>query len=102
MLVAVALFGIWLGVIANRANRQRRAVQAITKAGGSVWYDYQADGSGSEAIEPDVRPDAPEPGPSWLRKLIGIDYFANVVGASMYDESAFDEAGATDNGSGAF
>ncbi len=104
MLLAIALFSIWLSVVATRANRQRRAVEQIRKVGGSVWYDYQIDdsGSGSEAMGPHLLPDAALPGPKWLRNLIGIDYFANAVGASMYDGNAYDEAGAVDNGSMAF
>ena len=53
----------------RRAERQRRAVQAIRKAGGQVCYDYEFDFL--------VKPKPP--GPAWLRRLVGIDFFANVV-----------------------
>jgi hypothetical protein len=86
MIVAVGLLGIWLGIITNRANRQRRAIETIRKAGGEVWYDYQFDDWGetkcvtvSMLNVSHIRPDAPPPSPGWLRRLIGIDYFATVA-----------------------
>jgi len=84
MLVVVALFGIWLSVIANRANRQRRAVEAIRKAGGEVTYDYQ------NTIGFRVEDDAPPPGPAWLRNLVGIDYLASTVGVTINTDIADD------------
>ena len=76
MLVVVALFGIWLGIIANRANRQRSAVETIRNAGGEVWYDH---GGLPDSVGDPFADDSP-PGPAWLRNLIGIDYCATVVG----------------------
>ena len=54
-------------------NRQRRAVKAIEKAGGTVGYDYEIDENGW--LFPGYRS---PPGPTWLRNLIGIDYFATI------------------------
>ena len=40
--VAVAaVFCSWFAVRMQRAKRQREAVEAISKAGAIVWYDYQ-------------------------------------------------------------
>ena len=36
----------WLGARMQNARRQRESVEAITKLGGCVVYDYQDDGSG--------------------------------------------------------
>jgi hypothetical protein len=81
ILIAVTLFCIWLGITANRANRQRRAVATIRKAGGEVWYDYECDDNGK------LIPNASSPpGPNWLRNLIGIDYFATVVDIRIPNE----------------
>ena len=77
-MVGVTLLCVWLGVVCNRANRQRQAVEAITKAGGEVLYDYQTGEDGLPANR-----DAPQPGPKWLRDLIGIDYFATAAGVSI-------------------
>ena len=64
-LVLLTVACVWLGWLANRANNQRRTVQWATELGGYVSYDYQ------------YHPEPP--GPEWLRNLIGIHYFANVV-----------------------
>jgi len=74
MLVAIAMISLWLSTTANRANKQRRAVEKIKAAGGVVGYDYEVDGNFNRR-EDDPSP----PGPDWLRNLIGVDYFATVI-----------------------
>lgn len=59
-MIAVTLLCVWLGVVCNRANRQRRAVEAIVEAGGQVLYDYQFD-EGDR-----LNPPPALPGPNWL------------------------------------
>ena len=59
---------LWLGWFVNRVNQQRQTVQWVTELGGFVRYDYENPLRIAEL-----------PGPDWLRNLIGIDYFANVV-----------------------
>ncbi|MCH7729836.1 MAG: hypothetical protein IH991_25705 [Planctomycetes bacterium] len=41
--------------------------------GGTVYYDFEWE------LDKGVIDDAEPPGPEWLRELIGIDYFADVV-----------------------
>lgn len=67
----------WLTVKMRRAARQREAVEAIRKLGGWVVYDYQ---SGSAA-----RPTPP--GPAWLRRLLGDDFFAEVTDVQVNREA---------------
>jgi hypothetical protein len=57
-------------------------VAAIQAAGGDVLYDYEfrAPPSGRNEL----------PGPDWLCRLMGVDYFADVAYVSLY-------AGATDH-----
>src|SRR5437763_10676987 len=55
LLIAITLFCVWLGVSFNRANRQRRVVEAIKAFGGDVRYDYATDDDGSDI------PNAPPP-----------------------------------------
>ena len=86
LLIGVTLLCVWFGLIATNANRQRRAVETIKRHGGTVAYDYETN---AEAF--DVRDDAPQPGPAWLRNLIGIDYFATVVVVSSPDEKGSNE-----------
>jgi hypothetical protein len=85
LMVGITLLCVWLGVICNRANRQKQAVEAITKAGGLVWYDYQ------ENKEDISFHDASPPGLAWLRNPIGIDYFATVVRVHIDDYDASDD-----------
>lgn len=70
---------IWLGWYANSAQRQRRAVAAIEKLGGSVRYDYQP-------TYEDPNPSIPPPGPEWLVKLVGRDYLNSVVCVHCYHD----------------
>ncbi|NQT16725.1 MAG: hypothetical protein HQ582_28465 [Planctomycetes bacterium] len=70
LLVFVLLVSIgmsWLGVQLDRARKQREAVEAIEKAGGSVLYGYELTPSGSSV-------------PMWLRELLGEDFFFDVSG----------------------
>jgi hypothetical protein len=62
LLLAMTLLGVLLGILVNRANRQKRTVAAIQAVRGVVQYD---------AAEP--------AGLRWLRKLIGDDYFQTVI-----------------------
>jgi hypothetical protein len=71
-LVAVAL-GLWV----NSAERQRRAVAAIRAAGGSVVYDWEA----QEWHSTDL------PGPDWLCRQLGVDYFDDVAAAGLSSDA---------------
>jgi hypothetical protein len=88
MMVVVTLLCVWLGVVSNRANRQRRAVETITSHSGHVRYDYQRDDpfAGNPFAD-----DPPPPGPDWMRNLIGIDYFATVVEVDINEDVANDD-----------
>lgn len=71
ILVALcALLSAWVSGPLRRAHRQRMAVERLTELGAAVTYDYQ---EGDSAV-------AEPPGPNWLRELLGVDCFANVVG----------------------
>ena len=77
MLVVLTAFAVWLGVQANRANRQRAVVRWVTENGGWVHYDWQFHKrNGIDIFISGNRP----PGPAWLRRQIGDDYFQSVVG----------------------
>lgn len=66
----------WFAVRANRAARQRDAVAALTKLGGFVCYDYQLD---SRSPVPPWHPREP----LWMQKLLGVDFFADVVSVTL-------------------
>ena len=73
LLLAVTLFGIWLGIAVNNANKQRRAVAAIEALNAKMQFDYERDANGQRV------PNAQPPGSKWLRTLLGEDYFRKVV-----------------------
>ncbi|HMC11176.1 MAG TPA: hypothetical protein VKH44_07790 [Pirellulaceae bacterium] len=78
--LALAITGlcIWFGILAARAHRQHAAVTAIRAAGGTIVSDYQ-----NESKEP--------PGPTWLRRLIGDDFFCSPTYVMVAGDSATDE-----------
>jgi hypothetical protein len=95
MLVAVTLLCVWLGVIANRANRQRRAVETIKSHGGFALYDFQFVERNTFV---DIIPPPSPAKPDWLRDLVGVDYFATVVFASIdVDRRDYDQIAALTN-----
>jgi hypothetical protein len=80
LLVTVCSVGFgWLSVKTRQAQRQKEAVEAIKKLGGSVMYNYQRDSSRVVIQSPTP------PGPIWLRKWLGIDFFADVDALTIDD-----------------
>jgi hypothetical protein len=78
VLVVLASIGMsWLAVRMQRVRRQREAVAAIKKVGGCIQYDYQSDEKGNW-IKNSVLP-----GPIWARRLLGDDFFINVIGVNL-------------------
>ena len=74
MLVVLVVACVWLGIAADRAKKQKRAVEEIRALGGTVWYDYQWDNY-NERFDPNAKPW----GPVWLRDVVGVDMVADVV-----------------------
>ncbi len=64
---------VWFCPTVYRSWRQRRAVAAIIARNGDVVYDYQISADGTKI------PDAPEPGPTSARALLGKDFLADVA-----------------------
>lgn len=79
LLLATTAFGIWLGDQANRARRQRETIAMIkTLTGGNAFcfYSYEWNEDRECLKQPGVQV---EPGPQWLRNLLGIDVLDSVV-----------------------
>jgi Leucine-rich repeat (LRR) protein len=75
LLVFVALISVacaWLHSSWERARRQRAAVEALASSG-MIRYDYEPDASGQE------RSCGGLSAPTWLRRLLGDDFFCDVV-----------------------
>ncbi|GAF97617.1 unnamed protein product, partial [marine sediment metagenome] len=73
--LAVAIVSTWFAVKMQQARRQGETVKAIVQAGCGVRYDYEFDESGRYI---DVR-DRKPPAPAWLRDLLPVDFFSDVV-----------------------
>lgn len=73
LLLAVTLLGVCLGIRINPVRRERAAASAIAGVSGRVYYDYQFDADGH------VNARAEPPGPAWLRRWLGDDFFSRIV-----------------------
>jgi hypothetical protein len=63
----------WFAAKMREAMAQQAAVESLRKNGGHVWYGYEFDASGNWDSN------ANTPGPIWMRRLLGDDFFATVV-----------------------
>jgi hypothetical protein len=90
--VLFTAFAVWLGVVVNRAHRQREAVRAIRELGGFVVYDWQLieTPQGWDFVgEPGAQMVAPH---SWLRKIVGNDFFQKVKVVALPSMENSDDA----------
>jgi hypothetical protein len=71
-LIAVTLLCFWLAYESIRARRQKAAVEQIAAHAGVAIFDYEYDDKGQRLKDPQP------PGPEWIRKAVGDDYFRNV------------------------
>ena len=69
----VSLLMSWYATKLKQALAQKKSVEAILAADGTVEYDYEFDEAGEEIKA------AKGPGPAWLRELLGPDQFDTVV-----------------------
>jgi internalin A len=79
LLFLVLVLGAGLGWMVHLARVQRDAVEAIVKAGGSVYYDWELSSNG-----------VPNPNgklwwPGWLVDRVGVDYFSTVRQAFLIE-----------------
>jgi len=71
-LVVIAALCVWLGFITSRAQNQKQMVEEIRKIGGTVYYDYQMQGSTPDQKQESAVFD-------WLIQRTGIDMFHTVI-----------------------
>ena len=84
LLVVITVLCVWLGLKVNAARRQKDAVEAILKLGGSVQYDYQTVAPiPLKVIDYNFDRNALPPGPAWLRERLGGEYFSSVLGVTV-------------------
>lgn len=78
-LILLTAIAVWLGVVVQRANEQREAVEAIQTLGGRVIYDWQSrleewPSGGQVLVNTGQQPN----GPTWLGQLFGNELFQKV------------------------
>jgi hypothetical protein len=87
LLVLVVVAGIamcWINRRMESAMRRTEAVEAILKSGGGARFDFEVDESGKRLAK------AREPGPAWLRYLMGQDLGTNVIEAEVQTDDALE------------
>ena len=72
----LALLAIWFAVKMEYAAKQKALIVDLENLGGIVWYDYQFEANGLPSAKEDEKE---PPGPLWLRRLLGDDFFINVT-----------------------
>ncbi len=89
--IVVAIPCSWMAVEMKAARKQEATKKEIEKAGGIFSYDWQFDANNIPRQYPEP------PGPEWLRKLLGDDFFGTVVGLEiLYNEITTQIAGLTE------
>jgi len=82
LLIAVTLIAAATGWVIGRfriTQLQREIDRLASSRGGGVGYDYFCDESGRTSSAPWI-----PPGPAWLRKYLGDDFFSDVVSVGIY------------------
>jgi hypothetical protein len=88
LLIVVTLFAVacsWFAVKMNQARKQKKAVDAIRKVGGAIFYDYWTEGQARLETHPEPLE------PHWLQQLIGEDFFHNVTYVHLGGEKVSDQ-----------
>ncbi len=75
LLLVMTVLGIGLGLWADSARRQQRAVEFLREKGGRIEYSHQVAGGAKATL----------PGPAWIRNWMGIDYVDHVARAGFQD-----------------
>jgi hypothetical protein len=89
MVVVVALPCSWLAVEMKKSREQKARVAAIEKVGGRIEYDEDFDYSYPDDVYHThttgdcIREGAGRPWPAWILRLLGKDFFANVVSVDL-------------------
>ena len=100
MMLLVLVFGSWLGWFVRSVRVQQNAVAAIKKAGGTVVYDLEWRNGGSNPYRrswvPEFLGGDQAWMPDWIIRGPGLDYFGNVVEASLIPSRANDPNAAND------
>jgi hypothetical protein len=85
LLLAVTIFGVWLGSRVHHAHQQKKAIAAIEAIDGYWYYDYQYD-------PPDIYDgNRLPPGPAFVWRFLDQNMFVDVVAVGLNSKPATDE-----------
>jgi len=85
LFIILTLAAIWLAVVFQRCREQRSAVARVLDLGGSVQYVHERDQHGR------CIPDAALPGPPWLRRWLGPEFFQEVWDVRLEGKAVTDD-----------
>jgi hypothetical protein len=80
LLLLVALIAVPLAWKVNQVRNQRIVVAEVQRLHGRVYYDHQVTRS-RFGFGPSL---GQSPGPAWLTRFLGDDFFADVVGVAVF------------------
>ena len=72
-----AIGSAWVAHRMVRKRKERETVETIIRFGGRVYDDYQEEVGEAPVFDPEPS------GPVWMRKLLGENFFSEVVGVSL-------------------
>ena len=79
LLVILAVAAIWMALISNRARNQQLAIAWLQSQGATVRMDWQF--IREQGIDRFIgKSNHSPPGPTWIRRRLGDDYFQTVIG----------------------
>lgn len=87
LLALVVVIALPMALWANRARDQQIAVEQALAVRGFVAYAHEIDARGNLLAQ---KPETP--GPAWLRRMLGDDYFRNVQGIFFLTPRRDDDA----------
>jgi len=88
LLIVMAALGVWLGLRVNVSRRQRAAVAAIQRLGGTVYFEHQMKHDSRGRLV--AIPNAPLPHPGWLRPVAERVFPSGVASVRLRDTPATD------------
>ena len=92
LLILVTVFCVWLSFVVRRATTQRRAVEIVTEAGGSLHYQHETrrwplphhEFPSAATFDASLNP----PGNLLLRRWLGDDFFRKIVMIDLVEKKA--------------